>query len=516
MNSSPSPATGEPSLPVVSRSLFFLVLFALVVSAARRLLVGWDAPLWLDETFTGAIAIQPSGRILIQDTLKELGGPIYYWLMWLWEKAFGAGNVSLRIPSFVFAIAAPLIILAKGHPDRQTRYLWAALAALWVPGFYAFAEARAYSLLFLLGTIQAILFHRLLTAPDLKRATLWSCISALLVLTHYHGAIITGLQGLAYLAFRWRAAWRTWPAALLFLPVAGWMFFHLPRHFRFMDPSVAWQPLLTPKSITALPSQLLLDGRVGQLLALLIAGTAAIQLYRYARQKAPNPYTSAEMVTVGTGLFAIALVFILGMIRPTFVARYLVPFAPSLLLGLALWARDWGRLYSWLPSLLVALLILVPLPEAVARFTNPRADGRWNYSWQFASADLRRQGATRLIFMFDNPTSALADYDPTNLLDRVGGFFFHREGVAMPVRSVILAGVAGDPDPNAVLLAAADRPGDAIIWAYDEAVRGTLAVRHPPRIPQIDPRWRCRDYGGDKVTIYTCIRPDGAGTRPLR
>ncbi len=53
------------------RALFALVVTAIVVGAGRRILVGWDAPLWLDESFTGAVAIRPTYRGVIENSLKD-------------------------------------------------------------------------------------------------------------------------------------------------------------------------------------------------------------------------------------------------------------------------------------------------------------------------------------------------------------------------------------------------------------------------------------------------------------
>ena len=192
-----------------------LVAGALIMGVARRILAGWDAPLWLDETFTGAIAIGPTFRQLLQDCLNEPGGPDYYSLMWVWAKLFGASNAALRTPSFIFAIATPLVILWKGHPKSHVRLTWAAIAALWIPGFYYATEARPYALIFLLASIQVSLFARLLTDASRGHAYSWAAISSLLVLTHTVAALQTAIEGLMFVIVHRRAALRHWPAALL-------------------------------------------------------------------------------------------------------------------------------------------------------------------------------------------------------------------------------------------------------------------------------------------------------------
>jgi hypothetical protein len=66
--------------------------------------------------------------------------------------------------------------------------------------------------------------------------------------------------------------------------------------------------------------------------------------------------------------------------------------------------------------------------------------------------------------------------------------------------------LTGDMDPNAVLAAAANRPGDAYIWVYDFQVERTLANRHPPILPAADPGLLCRNYSQAPHGVVACIR----------
>ncbi len=152
-------SVGDPTSDrtVPSRLTVMLVL-ALSVGLLNRLLAGWQAPLWYDETWTAAIATQASFVGLIRWCLEDPNGPVYYVLVWCWEKLAGPGDTALRLPSLLFSLAAPALLWRQGHPDRDTRRLWAGLAAVWVPGLLFANEARSYTLLLLLGSAQAIAF----------------------------------------------------------------------------------------------------------------------------------------------------------------------------------------------------------------------------------------------------------------------------------------------------------------------------------------------------------------------
>jgi hypothetical protein len=494
---------------VTQRLLLLLVFSALLLGLARRALIGWDAPFWLDEAFTGAIAIQPTFFGLVRDCLNELSGPVYYTLIWCWEKLAGPSNVSLRLPSFIFSVAAPALIVWKGGGEREVRLLWAALAALWLPGFDFANEARPYALLFFLGTGQLILFQRLLKDPTRRRAVAWASISSLLILTHYHALIVTGLQGLAFLALKRKAALATWPAALAFVPVVAWMAVHLPVHLRFADPNVAWQQVLSLGSLTALPYVLIGAGRFSAAIVALLTATVLFDLLQAARRRAPLPYAVNDMAAVGASVAAIAFVYALGFFRPSFVPRYLIPFMPGFLFGLSIWLAVWGKRVRLLPWIVMLPLLWWTGSDLLARGGNPTIDRRWGFSWEKASEDIRASGATGLVFFWDNPTTGLGYKE---LLARTGGFFFDRDNVQIRTEPLVLP-AKGNVDPNRALLEAASG-GGALIWAFDGNVPNTLATRYPPRLSAIDPQWRCRDHGRASVTVLACVRRKQATTSP--
>lgn len=483
-----------------SRLFLALVIGALVLGLLRRTMFGLDSPLWLDETYTGAIAIQPTLRGLVLDCLSEVGGPVYYSLMWCWEKLFGAGNLALRFPSLLFGALAPVLIFAKGHPDRFTRLFWAALAALWVPSFFYATEARSYALLFLMGTGQIILFMRMLARPSLRNALYWAGLSSLFLLTHYHSALVTGFQGLAYLWYHRKEALRTWPAGLLFAPAAAWMAFHLPLVVRFSTPEVAWQKLLGPADILRLPFYLIgLPGISWMLLSIVGIGVLW-EVYLRWRHRTGSRIDRAEAAAVAASLLSLAIVFGFGFLRPNFTPRYLMPFMPGLLLGAAIWIRVLSHRVKLLPWLALGSLILFGLWEA--RWRSTITDWRSQFNWEYASRDLIDQNPRRLIFTWDNPTSVITS---PRLMARVASFFFDRAGRPVPTLAPTLAG-RGDVEPNASLLKVADRPGDAIIWIYDLQVDRTLASRYPPALPKLDPSLTCRNYGRDPHGVIACTR----------
>lgn len=495
----PPAGPGRFRLAMPSRDpLTFLVLLALLVGAARRLAVGWDAPLWLDEIVTGAIAIQPRLDGLAHDLVHELGGPLYYVFIWLWEKAAGAGDTALRLPSLLFALATPLVILAFGPADRTTRWVWAGLVALWTPGAFHASEARSYALLFLLACVQLLLFRRLLQDPDRRRAAWWCGVSALLILTHPHALVLAGLQGLAYLAIWRERAVRTWPAALLFLPVAMWMTLHLPLLIRFTDPQVAWQRELAP--VQMLWAFELAVGHLlaGIILFGIIVASSFAHISGVARGRRSWPYARADLIPALVSIAGFALIFALGFVRPTFSPRYLTPFIAGLLFGLAIWARAWGERWRPVPALLVVTMLILAAGEMRIKILE-NVDFRRGYSWEAASSYLRAEGVDHLIFLWENPTASIAD---PWLLGRSGAFYFHRAGE--PVSFEVANAHGAEQSFRRALTTPADRQ------ALRARTVGALMLGRRMNLTAFGPGWTCRSYGGPAygADVYStaCVR----------
>jgi hypothetical protein len=501
-------ATRGARVHVYIRGLTMLVAAcALVGSTFARFFLAGRQPLWLDETWTGAIAAQQSFGDLARHIYLDVNAPLYYLAINAWAHLFGLSDEALRAPSILIGIAVPLIVLftpVEGLP-RSARLTWAAILALWIPGLRFSAEARGYALLLLLCTGQTLAFVRLMQRPRLAEAAIWAGCSAMAILTHYYAILLGALQGLIYLGAHRERALRTWPAALLFLPAFGWLAFHAARVMEFTRPEIAWYPKLRFSRL----------GRVGEFLVgakdlawWLAAIPVAAGLGGFipgtgdpeARVSRRASFWAAAAASVVGALIVLAV----GFLRPSFVDRYLTPFIPGLALTVVLFAVVLNRRFA-----LTYVAVIVAFAVAAAPWAWRQAHHGWRYyNWQIASQDLMRGQPERLVFLWDHPASAILKQDQ---LDAVGGFFFRRAGAPVEVRSVV---VGRNDDPNPRLLAAAAPERSAIIWAYDVGVQGTAARRFPPRLRALDSRLTCRNYGNGSVGVVACDRFGSVETHP--
>lgn len=494
-----SPASGH-LLPALRRSRPLAIdrdlvaaLLVILLGTWLRLRLGAGRPLWLDETFTGAIAAEPDLAAVGRQILDDVNAPLYYLIAHAWSLGFGLSDAALRFPALVFSIAAPPLCLVPmpGIP-RRVRLVWAMLAAVWTPGLPYAHEARCYSLAFLLGIGTTAAFAALLQAPSARRAVAWAALGSLAVLAHYDALIILGLQGAVFLAMHRRRALACWPGALPLVPLAAWMAIASDRIRAFGAAGVAWYDRLKVGDLWKIFD--VVTG-FGPAVALWLAviGAALLLRRRSARTEPATSPPRAAVVAALTAAAATAVLLAIAFVKPTFTPRYLMIFEPGLLLGLALVAEASRRAVKAAPAVLVAL-VAIPALIAAANGLPPKA-----YNFEQASDDLAAAGARSLIFFWDNPNNAV---EAPSQLAIVGGFFFHRRHLDVPVTPLI------DPrggDPNPKLLALARGPKAAILWAYDTRIHDTAATAFPPRIAAT-PGWSCRDYGAETVGILACLR----------
>lgn len=400
----------------------------------ERIRIARGLPLWIDETFTAVIASQPDLASFLDQALLDPAPPLYYLVTWLLPLD---GNAALRLPSLLFMIAAAALPLLWRIPRMSTAAAaaWAALLFFWKDGISFSADARPYALLFLLSVAQTIAFARLVDAPSLRRACVWTGLAALAILTHYYAALLGLAQGVALLIVLKSRAVRLWPSLLLLAPAFVWFALHLPRLIDYARPDVAWYA--TADGWGALG--LMLWGLGPYWLVLLAIGLAARLLPH--RERLPN----AAVVAVLAGIAAIAMMAMLAMMRPMVVDRYLTPAVPALLLGLVLLASN--RI-GWIALVAVQL--------------------------STATVGVRRVLEVRAVQSLEAPTEALLAYRPERLVfslgyqgqralasstaRQLGAYHFARHGLDVDARLV--------PSNDGRALVAAAGKDAAIIWYY--------------------------------------------------
>lgn len=470
-----------------------LFAVALVLGVVARIIYGWGASFWFDETFSGVIATQTSFRALLSWCLSEVTGPAYYMPLWAWEKVAGPSDAALRAPSLFFSIAAPLFMAWKGHPDRTVRLFWATLVLLWIPAMVFAFEARPYPQLFFLCAVQIVAFARLLQDPTRGRAFAWSAVTALAVLTNYQALVIGGVQGIIYLAHHRKTALSTWPALAPFVVMGAWLVAHISFLLPVMGALGAFHGVWPLSHLTELPAILFGSPLHGAI----VLGTIAISLtlaLRRAQTKLTIRFTPAGLSAL-SAIIAFAIVFGLAFLRPGFAPRYLTPVMPGVLFAIALWAEAQLRRDAKYVAIVFAMMLIMTAGVAYSSLTEPSSDSRHMFNLEQPSAWLSARAPKRLVYFWDGP---VGEASSKTRIAEVAGFFFRRAGQPL---SVTIVHAPHGTDPNrAVLAEMAGDPQAGVLWMSND---GPPAERLP-RLSRIEPRLECRDFGNDEVVVTAC------------
>jgi hypothetical protein len=366
---------------------------------------------------------------------------------------------------------------------------WAALALLWLPMLPMATEARPYPQLFFLASAQAIVFMRVVEMPSRGLAAGWAALTALAGLTHYYSLLIGGFQGIVLMVAHRRTLKALLPAAIPLAALGAWMLVHLPFVLSFTAGRADHYQPLPLEAAATLPMMLFGIGLQGFAVLALILVTFGYW-WRGAAWRSP------EALLFFTGAAAFAVLFALGFFKPTMMPRYVTSTIPALLFGVAAWLVKLRPKKPVFPCLAFASLVAAMLQSVVQSPADPRFRERRHFEFETASAWLGERSPSRLIFLWSTATGEQSSRE--NLTD-LAGFFFRRSGHPVDVRLVRIAGAQTN---QALLSAAASDPRSAILWMSDDDLPAGIA----PMVSQLDPRWKCRDFGGERVLVYACRR----------
>lgn len=175
-------------------------LLAIVAGAAAlRLATLGLQSFWYDESYTAAIALQPSlGDVFESVSNLETTPPLYYALVWLWQGVAGESDVALRLVSALAGIATiPIAYLLGARLHSPRAGLIAAALTAASPLLLSFSqENRPYALLCLAGAASMLLVLRAAERPSAGRLAAWAVVCIAGVAVHYFAAFVVAPQAL--------------------------------------------------------------------------------------------------------------------------------------------------------------------------------------------------------------------------------------------------------------------------------------------------------------------------------
>ncbi len=195
--------------------------------AVLRLATLTHYPPWTDEVWTFGILPASFRRLLRWFADDQTHPPLFYVLLWCWERIGGASLAWLRLfPSLIGSLTAvPLVWLCRAaRLDRRATILAIAIGAM-MPVLVAYSnEVRSYALVVLLtaASLACWLRMRQREAPPSAFGRL-TVVNILLVYTHFFGVLVVIAEWCDSLrASRRRAGAMTRSGALTALALVPW------------------------------------------------------------------------------------------------------------------------------------------------------------------------------------------------------------------------------------------------------------------------------------------------------
>ncbi len=183
-----------------------LVVALTLLGAALRFSTLNVQSIWQDEAATLILVHRGLAGTLSHLSASESSPPLYYVLVWLWTRLFGAGPLGFRSFSALAGSATIPAMYLAGRQISSRVGVWAAVLTTVNPAMYYYSqEARDYGLLILFSAIAYALWQRALRQPSPRHLAQWACVSVLALLTHYFAVFLFLPQ--AWILAR-RVGWR--------------------------------------------------------------------------------------------------------------------------------------------------------------------------------------------------------------------------------------------------------------------------------------------------------------------
>jgi len=128
-----------------------MIIITLAISLILRL-ISFNQSLWLDEATTALVSKMSLSDIFTKFLPGDFHPPLYYLIMKGWTSLFGYSEISLRIPSVIFALATIYFtyLIGKKLFNKNTGLVASIFVATSGLSIYYSQEARMYGLAMLL------------------------------------------------------------------------------------------------------------------------------------------------------------------------------------------------------------------------------------------------------------------------------------------------------------------------------------------------------------------------------
>ncbi|MAU08479.1 MAG: hypothetical protein CL607_01560 [Anaerolineaceae bacterium] len=345
-----------------NRTLFYLVLI-LLLAALVRLVGSTHFTLWTDEGWTTWFVQDQNPLLTMGRLLRSRHPPLFFITLATWQNFAGTSHLAMRFPEIMMGIFATAVVYRLAADVFNLRVgLYAALlfSVLDIAVYYT-QEVRHYGWLMSIGALTSMLFLRFIKEPSNRHWLMYSISVTLLMLTHYFGIFIMGIQFL-FGMFLWRAdrpqkrrlVWGWVFSVVMYAPWLPVVYFS----FGNVERGVGGFPGSYGSSLQDLMSllTLLFGGQLALLGAMYAIGLANMRRWSIDR---------LYLLVTGMGLFAV--MFAMNEWRGVLTPRMVSFLTPPLMVVCAYGITQLQRRYQPIVLAISVVISLITMPNIQPR-----------------------------------------------------------------------------------------------------------------------------------------------------
>jgi 4-amino-4-deoxy-L-arabinose transferase-like glycosyltransferase len=330
---------------------------------------------WIDEAWTVYFAHLSIGQVWHALQSQEFMPPFYFPTALYWVKLVGDSEFGLRFYSTLFGVLAIPFTYRLGEAlgDRRLGLLAALLMTCAPYQIWHSQDARMYAVLTAASAMSMWGFVRFWKEGGWRGWLIYVIGTLWMLLIHYHGLLLVGIQGL-FLLMTWRRHWRRYLAwggtllvvALLYTPwlVFGSVFARSFRSWWIQQPTL-WEALLRSARAYSV-GELVPPAQAIPLAAAFVVlyGVGLVYAVRRGWGAWRGAYVGGLLLLYT--LVPILVAWLYGEFSATlYYERYLILVQPGYLLAAALGivavADGLRRRLAWEATILAGVVALLPL-----------------------------------------------------------------------------------------------------------------------------------------------------------
>jgi len=299
--------------------------------------------LWYDEIISAQDTLLNFGHIK-HEAEWDKNPPFYHYVLWVWCKLFGISEIGLRsMSAFFSSVTAVLIFVFSSRISNKLNASAATIVFTFHPFLYYYAqEARCFSFLIFLTTVNLMLLYSLVKDRKMYKAFLLGGLNFLIFYTHYLAGLLLFCE-LIFVLILFRKRW-LYLVLIYLTPIILILLRFTKKQYTVLFFSHETSKEKSNVPLAKLDN--LVEGLshlyISNLIFILFFVFIVVFLVKSLKQKQfiSDIDIQFKIFIVTTPLVCIAILYLLGTVTNVFHERYLLFCIPCLFLSLFVFSEN--------------------------------------------------------------------------------------------------------------------------------------------------------------------------------